>query len=117
VVEIVKYTDAVGRIPFDRWLSRLRDPGAEAAVLVRLRRLSLGLAGDSKAIGSGVRELRVHVGPGYGVYFAWDGPNRVLLLGGGSKATQAVDIDRARSHLEHIGRRRNGNGHTKVRDH
>ena len=99
MIEVLKYTDGAGRTPFDRWFARLRDPVALAAVLLRLRRLSLGLAGDSKSVGSGVHELRVHVGPGYRIYFAWDGPGRVLLLGGGGKATQAMDIDRARRHL------------------
>ncbi len=57
-------------------------------MLVRLRRLSLGLTGDSRSVGSGLFELRVHIGAGYRVYFAWDGPQRVLLLSGGTKATQ-----------------------------
>jgi len=99
VVEVLRYADATGHRPFDCWLSRLRDPRARAAVLVRLRRLSLGLEGDSKSVGSGVCELRVHLGPGYRIYYAWDGPDRVVVLGGGSKATQAADIVRAREHL------------------
>jgi len=99
VVEILKYEDSTGRVPFDRWLSRMRDPGGRSAVLVRLRRLSLGLAGDSRSVGSGLVELRVHIGPGYRVYFAWDGPERVLLLNGGTKATQRADIATARKHL------------------
>jgi len=41
----------------------------------------------------------VHIGPGYRVYFAWDGPERVLLLNGGTKATQRADIATARKHL------------------
>jgi len=77
----------------------MRDPTIQAAVLVRLRRLSLGLAGDSRSVGSGLHELRIHLGPGYRIYYAWDGPDRVLLLGGGSKATQAVDIATASAHL------------------
>lgn len=99
MVEILKYTDQTGRSPFDRWFSRLRDEAAQAAVLIRLRRLALGLAGDSKSVGAGVFELRVHIGPGYRVYFAWERPEQVLLLGGGSKATQATDIVTARQRL------------------
>ncbi len=99
MVEILKYTDRAGRAPFDRWFSRLRDAAAQAAVLIRLRRLALGLAGDAKSVGSGVLELRVHIGTGYRVYFAWEGPERVLLLGGGTKATQATDINMARKCL------------------
>ena len=70
-------------------------------MLIRIRRLSIGLPGDSRSVGGGVFELRLHSGPGYRVYFAWDRPDRVLLLGGGTKATQAADIARAREHLQH----------------
>ena len=63
------------------------------------RHRALGLAGDAKSVGTGVFELRVHTGPGYRVYFAWVGPKRVLLLGGGTKATQASDIVVARQRL------------------
>ena len=99
MVEISKYADRAGYVPFDRWFSRLRDPAAQSGVLVRLRRLSLGLAGDSRSLGSGVCELRLHIGPGYRVYFAWESSNRVLLLGGGNKATQTADIVAARDRL------------------
>jgi probable addiction module antidote protein len=48
VVEILEYIDRTGRSPFERWFARLRDEAAQAAVLIRLRRLALGLAGDTK---------------------------------------------------------------------
>lgn len=99
MVEILKYIDPAGRSPFDRWFSRLRDPRAQAAVLVRLSRLSIGLTGDSRSLGSGVQELRLHIGPGYRIYYARYGPDGILLLGGGSKATQARDIAAARANL------------------
>lgn len=41
-------------------------------------------------------ERRVDIGPGYRVYFGWDGPRLIILLGGGDKGTQRSDIDRAR---------------------
>ena len=99
MVEILKYTDRTGRSPFERWFIRLRDEAAKAAILIRLRRLALGLAGDTKSVGAGVHELRIHIGPGYRVYFAWEGPEQVVLLGGGRKATQATDIASARQRL------------------
>lgn len=99
MIEILKYVDRAGRAPFERWFARLRDESAQAAVLVRLRRLALGLAGDTRSVGAGVFELRVHIGPGYRVYFAWEGPEQVVLLGAGSKATQATDIVSARQRL------------------
>jgi putative addiction module killer protein len=56
----------------------------------------LGNFGDAKAIGDGVFEMRVTFGPGYRIYFAEDGKRIIVLLGGGSKRSQAKDIGRAR---------------------
>ena len=41
-------------------------------------------------------EMRVTFGPGYRIYYAEDGKRIVVLLCGGSKRSQAKDIDRAR---------------------
>jgi putative addiction module killer protein len=49
-----------------------------------------------KAVGGGVRELRIAYGPGYRVYFAEGGRNVVLLLIGGDKSRQEADIAKAR---------------------
>ena len=80
---------------FSKWLERLRDQRAEKRIVMRIRRLSLGLPGDVRALGSGVWELRIHYGPGYRVYFTRLGPTIVLLLIGGDKRTQDRDIARA----------------------
>lgn len=53
---------------YARWFSSLRDRKARARIDVRIRRLSLGNPGDTKAIGEGVSELRIDYGPGYRVY-------------------------------------------------
>ena len=55
---------------FARWLDELRDLRARARVQVRIERLAAGNAGDVKAVGKGVSELRIDYGPGYRVYFA-----------------------------------------------
>lgn len=80
---------------FATWLSGLRDRRARARIQVRLDRLALGLAGDVKAVGSGVSELRIDYGPGYRVYFKRKGDDVVILLAGGDKRTQDRDIQRA----------------------
>ena len=54
-----------------------------------------GLEGDWKPIAEGVRELRGATGPGYRIYYAWDGPALVILLCGGDKSSQVRDIARA----------------------
>ena len=47
------------------------------------------------AVGGGVQEARVMFGAGYRIYFGQDGASLVLLLVGGTKATQAKDVRRA----------------------
>jgi putative addiction module killer protein len=54
-----------------------------------------GLESDWKPIAEGVRELRGATGPGYRIYYAWDGPALVILLCGGDKSSQVRDIARA----------------------
>ncbi len=81
---------------FAEWLAHLKDRKAKARILSRLESVTQGNLGDTKGVGGGVRELRVHVGPGYRVYFAQIGPIVLLLLCGGDKSTQKRDIERAR---------------------
>jgi len=81
---------------YAKWFAGLRDMRAKARVTVRVRRLSLGNAGDVKAVGSGVSELRIDVGKGYRVYFVNRGECLVILLAGGDKSTQQRDIEKAK---------------------
>jgi putative addiction module killer protein len=80
---------------YSDWFSSLRDRQARARIDVRIRRLSLGNAGDVKAVGEGVSELRIDYGPGYRVYFVQRGQMVVILLAGGDKRTQDRDIKTA----------------------
>lgn len=80
---------------FAKWLDGLRDVRARARIMVRIERLALGNPGDVKAIGGGVSELRIHYGPGYRVYYKKQGRHLIILLAGGSKSTQARDIQTA----------------------
>jgi putative addiction module killer protein len=80
---------------FTAWLDGLRDVHGRARVLARIERLVVGNAGDVKPVAEGVSELRVDYGPGYRVYFTRRGRDLVLLLAGGSKATQSSDIKAA----------------------
>ena len=81
---------------FDVWLSRLADLKAKARILARLRSAMLGNFGDCEPVGDGVSEMRVHVGPGYRVYYARTGSTIYVLLIGGVKASQGKDIDKAK---------------------
>lgn len=77
------------------WIDGLRDLAGRARILVRVDRLIHGNPGDHRNLTEGVSELRIDVGPGYRVYYALRGDELLLLLGGGSKATQAKDIAKA----------------------
>jgi putative addiction module killer protein len=80
---------------FASWLDGLRDLRARARIQVRIERLIAGNPGDVEPIGEGVSELRIDYGPGYRVYFKQRGRELVILLAGGSKATQSADIKTA----------------------
>ncbi len=80
---------------YAEWIDNLRDLQGRARILVRVERLASGNPGDVKAISDGVSELRVHVGPGYRVYFSQRGNDIVILLAGGDKRTQPRDIQTA----------------------
>lgn len=80
---------------FDAWLLQLKDKRGKAAIKVRLRRAEAGNFGDSEPVGEGVSEMRIHIGPGYRVYFTRRGLELVVLLAGGDKSTQTADIKTA----------------------
>jgi len=61
----------------------------------RLERVIDGNFGDVKPVREGISELRIDYGPGYRLYFIRVGPLVIVLLAGGDKRTQEVDIDRA----------------------
>ena len=82
-------------VVYARWFNSLRDRKARARIDVRIRRLSLGNAGDVKAVGEGVSELRIDYGPGYRVYYTQRGQRLIVLLAGGNNTTQKQDIKRA----------------------
>jgi putative addiction module killer protein len=82
---------------FDVWLSELSDATGKARILARLRSAAFGNFGDCEPVGEGVSEMRVHVGPGYRVYFMRTERTVYLLLNGGDKSTQAKDIARAKT--------------------
>jgi len=82
---------------YANWFESLRDNTAKARIDIRIRRLSLGHWGDAKSVGDGVLELRIHHGPGYRVYFMQRGAVLVVLLAGGTKASQQRDIEKAKA--------------------
>ncbi len=74
------------------WFASLRDRTAKVRIDIRIRRLSLGNFGDTRPVGEGVTELRIHYGPGYRIYLKKQNDALVILLAGGDKSSQDKDI-------------------------
>jgi putative addiction module killer protein len=83
---------STGIEPAREWLESLKDRMGQARIYVRIDRAEKGNFGDHKSVGEGVMELRIPIGPGYRLYYAFDGEDIILLLLGGDKATQDKDI-------------------------
>jgi len=71
--------DVLESATFRRWIRGLRDRAAVARINARSRNISLGNAGDARAVGDGLFEMRVHYGPGYRLYCLCDGDAVVAL--------------------------------------
>ena len=80
---------------FDTWLAGLKDKTGRARIIHRIRSAEHGNFGDCEPVGEGVSEMRIHVGPGYRVYFARRAKVVYLLLVGGDKSSQKRDIKHA----------------------
>ncbi len=93
---VLYYKTIAGRSPFGESRNRIGDDDdTRAAVDARIARLRGGNFGDSKPIGEGAAESRIHIGSGYRIYYAIDGED-VVLLGAGGKSTQIRDIAMAK---------------------
>ncbi|MGF6103598.1 type II toxin-antitoxin system RelE/ParE family toxin [Enterobacter sp. A4] len=77
---------------FRRWEQNLKDRRAKTIIASRLFRLANGLPGDTRPVGEGISELRIHFGPGYRIYFKNQGERIIVLLCGGDKNSQNKDI-------------------------
>lgn len=83
----------LGILRFNLWLQALTDSSARVQILARL---AAGHLADWRAVGHGVRELRIHSGPGHRVYFIRVA-TRIVLLTGGDKSSQKQDISHAQT--------------------
>lgn len=110
MIRIEEYLTEKEESPFRSWFDGL-DSQAAALVTMRLVRLGDGNTSNVKPIGEGAAELRVDRGPGYRIYFGWDGTTLVILLGGGTKRRQQSDIEKALNHWrDYKARKRNRKG-------
>lgn len=93
-VEVQEFVDENGISPFEKWFNGLNAQAA-AKITANLVRMASGNFSNSKRISGGVYECRIDFGPGYRVYFGKDGTKIIILLGGGTKKKQSVDIQKA----------------------
>lgn len=95
MTSVVEYVRRDGSIPYKDWFDGL--PAQAAAKIATARaRLEAGNTSSVKWFGS-LGEYRIDWGPGYRVYLGKDGEDLLLLLGGGTKKRQRVDIKRAKA--------------------
>lgn len=94
-ISVREYLDDKGNSPYRKWFGRL-DPVAAAKATTATYRLQQGNFSNVKGVGAGVFEYRIDFGPGYRIYFGKDGPDIVILLGGGTKKRQSQDIQVAK---------------------
>jgi putative addiction module killer protein len=95
---VLHYLTLTGRCPFQEWIESVKSGTVKAVVAARVNRIRSGTLGDWKAVGDGVFELRIDLGPGYRVYFGRVGETVVILLAGGEKRSQDSDIKRAKGY-------------------
>lgn len=84
-----------GISPFQEWRNAITDLRSKAAIDARVSRMRGGNFGDSGLIGDGASESRIDFGPGFRIYYGRDG-EKIILLDGGDKSTQAADISDAK---------------------
>jgi putative addiction module killer protein len=92
------YETKEGKRPFEQWLNKLKDVVGQAKVLARIERAESGNFGNYKDLGSEIYEIKESYGPGYRTYFSIDKKDLILLLMGGTKASQESDIQKARKY-------------------
>lgn len=104
-MRILEYLTEEGESPFGAWFDRL-DAQAAAKVTTALARLRCGNTSNVKSVGEGIQEYKIDWGPGYRVYFGYDGRTLVILVGGGTKKRQSRDIESAKMRWEDYKKRK-----------
>jgi putative addiction module killer protein len=98
MVQVYRYKTEAGAEPVTEWLLSLKDNLVQAKLRLRLNRVAEGNFGDCSSVGDGVSELREHIGAGFRMYFGQHGKTIVILLCGGTKRTQASDINTSKKY-------------------
>ena len=82
---------------FDKWIRKLKDIRAKSKILFRIQKLETDEHfGDCKSVGDGISEMRINYAKGYRIYFKEKDNKIVILLIGGDKSGQQMDIEKAK---------------------
>jgi putative addiction module killer protein len=111
---VEEYLAADGRNRYREWFDALPVPAAVKAASA-IARMAAGGTGNLKGIDKGLAEWRIDWGPGLRIYLHQDGKQLIVLLGGGDKSSQAVDIRIASALAEEYRRRKKSTGTKDVR--
>lgn len=105
--ELGVYQTEEGKAPFQEWVNGIRDQTARTLVNAQIRKAELGNFGDWKVLtgAGGIREMRVHYGPGFRIYYIIAGQKVILLLAGSTKKEQDRTIAKAKEYLADYNRR------------
>jgi putative addiction module killer protein len=100
-IEVSYIEIANGQSPFLEWEKKL-DVTTRAAIRIRINRIRLANFGDCKPVkgASGLYELRIHLGPGYRIYFGKTKDTVVIILCAGDKRSQERDINKAKEYWQ-----------------
>lgn len=104
-MRIEEYLTKEGKSPFSDWFLKL-NARAAAKVTTALARLEARNTSNVKSLGAGVQEYKIDFGPGYRIYFAYDGQTLVILLAGGTKKRQQADIEAAKNRWQDFKQRK-----------
>ncbi len=77
------------------WINTLKDQVGRSRIQVRVDRLANGNPGQHRNLAGGIRELKIDFGPRYRVYYTEREGELIILLAGGKKSTQRLDINTA----------------------
>jgi len=99
-IRIQLYKTCEGDCPFEKWFLKL-SASIQAVIQSRLDRIEKNNFGDVKRVegARGLSEIRLHIGPGYRVYFTKEKDTVVILLHGGLKKSQQRDVKKAQKFL------------------
>ena len=92
------YTTPSGKQPARDWLQSIKDKLTQAILYKRIRQAGLGQMGNTRSVGEGVHELKINYGPGFRIYYGIHQDELILILMGGDKGSQKMDIKKAQAY-------------------